>query len=112
MIKNLYNGITGDETIEELRIHNEGLLTELDAMLKMMGTDYSGKALRSNFVDVRKSLKKNEFNSDSDDWFNDDIQIQQYSPELQSMLHRLKNLYIESVNLSIEIWKQKIKESK
>ena len=112
MIKNLYNGITGEETIEELRIHNEGLLTELDAMLKMIGADYSDKALRSNFVDVTLSLKKNEFNSDFGDSRNDDIQIQQHSPELQSMLHRLKNLYIESVNLSIEIWKQKKKESK
>ena len=111
-MKNLYNGITGEETIEELRIHNEGLLTELDAMLKMIGADFNGKALRSNFVDIRLSLEKNEWNTGVVDALNDDVQIKQHSPELQNMLQELKNLYIESVNLSIKIWKQKKKENK
>ena len=108
---NTHNGVTGDETIEELRMHNEGLLTELDALLKMIGADFNGKALRSNFVDIKKSLDKNEFKTySSGELYNDDVQIKQYSLELQSMLRELRNLYTKSVNLSIKIWEKKKEE--
>ena len=106
-VENLNNSITGEETMEELRLYNEHIQTQYDTLLNIWKVP---EAMRLSWTFIKKNTEKSEWNCNMDECWDNNVKIKQYSNELQKMIEELVRLYKQTIELSIKIMKQKKKE--